>query len=79
MNKKDLERLEQEIIIADILLRLTTIEKILIKNNITNNEEFSSIMKDLSEKVAKSLLEKANITQDLDSIVQSYNSDDKKN
>ncbi len=65
MNKKDLERLEQEIMMADILLRITALEQILVEKKLITNEEIVSRMKDLSEQVAKSILAKANVSTEL--------------
>jgi hypothetical protein len=68
---------EREILITDILLRLNTLEQILIDKGLVNVDEFHSMMDNISKKVAKSLLQSANVQGDLDSIVESLGKDKK--
>jgi len=79
MNKKDLERLEQEIMMADILLRITALEQILVEKKLITNEEIVSRMKDLSEQVAKSILAKANVSTELSQLTDQEKQDIIKN
>lgn len=57
--------------VAEVLLRIKVIEKILISNKITTQEELSKELRLMFNVVAKSILEKANVQGDLDEILKS--------
>lgn len=77
MKKTDSLTEKDVIILTDILLRLNVIEKTLIDKGVTTPEEFKATMNDISRKIAKTLLQNANVPGDLDSIVDSFVKDKK--
>lgn len=70
MDKKESQELTIDILLADCLIRLSTIEKLLISKNVFSQEEFAKAMHEISSKITKSILEKANVPGDLDKIVE---------
>ena len=51
-----------DILIADIMLRLTTMENLLIEKETFSKEEFLGTMEDIAKKVAKVILENSKST-----------------
>ncbi len=70
MNKKQAEELTNDVLIADALLRLTTLENLLIKKGIFTKEEFDTATAEIASKIAKSILQKANVPGDLDELIK---------
>ena len=70
MNKKQAEELTNDVLIADALLRLTTLENLLIKKGIFTKEEFDAATAEIASKIAKSILQKANVPGDLDELIK---------
>ncbi len=68
MSKNPKDELNEYIMMAEILLRLTSLEKLLIDNKIISKDELLKVMEELSSHAAKSILEKAKIPQDLDKL-----------
>lgn len=71
--------MSNDIMIADILLRITTLEKLLVSKGILSQEEINTTMDDLSSKILKSILEKSNIPGDHDEILKNMKDDKSKN
>lgn len=71
MNKEN--ELEDQMILADILLRLKTLETVLIKKQVFTQEEYLAEMGSIAQQMAKSLLEKAQVEGDLDELISSLN------
>lgn len=69
MNKQEAENLTIHIQIADILVRVTALEKILIAKNVCTQDELTAEIKKLTTILAKSILEKSNVPGDLDQII----------
>lgn len=69
MNKKQAEELTNDVLITDALLKLKTLEKLLIDKNIITAEEFNSTMNDIASKIAKTILQKANVPGNLDELI----------
>jgi TPP-dependent pyruvate/acetoin dehydrogenase alpha subunit len=70
MNKKQAEELTNDVLIADALLRLKTLENLLISKGIFTKEEFDTATSEIASKIAKSILQKANVPGDLDALIQ---------
>ena len=49
-----------DILMADIMLRLTTMEKLLIDKGILSKEEFLAVMEEIAKSVSKIVIDKAN-------------------
>ncbi len=71
MTKRDPELLSNDLLIADALLRLKTIENLLISKGVFTKEEYSAEMESITHQIAKTLLEKANVPGDLDELLRS--------
>ena len=70
MNKKQADELTNDVLIADALLRVKTLENILIDKGILTREEFQAEIMMVTQVIAKSILQKANVPGDLDEIVK---------
>ena len=69
MNKKQAEEMTSELMMADALLRITALEKILINKGIFTKEEFNDLIQEISAQIAKKILESANFNGDIDKII----------
>lgn len=78
MSKKQDDDLASDMTIADILLRLKTLENLLISKKVFTLDEFIQEMNEISSKVAKAILQKANIPGDLDELIKNLQNDSKK-
>lgn len=72
------EELTNDMLMADVLLRLKTLEDILIKKEIFTIEEYNESMSNVATLIAKSILEKAQVPGNLDEILNSIKSENKK-
>lgn len=71
MTKKEPESYVNDLSIIDALLRIKAIEQLLISKGVFTKEEFSSEIEAITNNIAKTLLEKANIPGDLDELLKS--------
>lgn len=78
MKKKDVDDLNDSMLIADALFRIAALENILVNKGIITREEISSEMEIISHQIAKSILQKANVPGDLDEIINSLKKNVKK-
>ena len=69
MNKKQAEELTNDVLIADALLRLKTLETILVNKGIFTQEEYDVIKTEITTKIAKVILQNANIPGNLDELI----------
>lgn len=76
--KKELESFKDELAMADALLRLTTIERLLIKKGVFSSEEYQETMQELSAQIAKEILKKANFSGDIEKMVEDFKTLSKK-
>lgn len=72
------EELNNDMLIADVLLRLKTLEDILVNKGIFTVEEYNESMSNVATLIAKSILEKAKVPGNLDEILDSIKSANKK-
>lgn len=68
----------KDIMIADIMLRLTAIEKLLIEKGVFTKEEIFATTEEISKRVAKVVLEKARASKNIDEFIASLDNKDKK-
>jgi hypothetical protein len=68
MTKKN--EFTNEMMLADALLRLKTLENLLLDKGIISQDDFSKEMISVATKIAKSILQKANVSGDLDIIIK---------
>lgn len=78
MNKKQAEELTNDVLIADALLRLKTMESILISKGVFTLEEYNAAMNDIASKIAKTILQKASVPGNLDELIQGLQGSKKK-
>jgi len=67
MNKSDIT---SDVLIADALLRVQALQNLLIKKGLISNDEFQEEIKLVSRTILKSVLEKANVTDNLDRLIE---------
>ena len=66
MKKNDVN---MEIFFAEALVKLQVLEKLLISKNVFTKEEYEDAAEEVTAKIAKILLEKANVPGDLDEMI----------
>jgi hypothetical protein len=69
MNKKEAEDLTTHVLIADILVRVTALEKILIAKGVCTQDELTEEIKKLTTILAKNILQRSNVPGDLDELI----------
>jgi hypothetical protein len=78
MDKKlDQKEITSDILIADIMLRVTAMEKLLIEKGLFTQEELTAATEEFAKKVAKIVLEKANSKKTLEDLMSSLENDGK--
>ena len=70
MDKKDAQNLTNDVLIADALIRLKSLETLLISKGIFTQLEFNSQMKDIAELLSLTILQKSNVPGDLNKIIK---------
>ena len=78
MNKKQ-DSLEEQIMLADILLRVTSLEKLLISKGMLTASEIHNMNKEISSQITKFILEKANVQGNIEEIIKDIHGDKKNN
>ena len=69
-DKKDgKNELTSDIMLADIMLRVTAMEKLLIDKGILNQAELAAVNDEIAKKVAKVVLERAQASKNLEEFV----------
>lgn len=61
MSKTKKDELSDDMMMADALLRLKALENLLLSKGIITQDEFSAEMESIAEKIARVILEKANV------------------
>lgn len=70
MDRKEADQITDNVLIADALVRIKTLETILLEKGIFSKEEYSEYMGKVANQILKSILEKAKVPGDLDEIVK---------
>lgn len=70
MSKKQAEELSNDVLIADALLRLSTLENLLVNKGIFTREEFDRATAEAASNLAKVILQRANVPGDIDALVR---------
>lgn len=71
MNKKESDELTNSMLIADALLRVKSMENLLIAKGIFTKEELAAEVDGMAKQIAKSILEKVNLKGDIDELIKS--------
>lgn len=77
MNKKDASELTTEMMITDALLRIKSLENVLIKKGLLTKEELQQEMEVVAQQIAKSILQKAGIPGEIEDLLKSLQTDSK--
>lgn len=79
MKKENAVQLTNDLLIADALIRIKSIENLLIKNGILTQDQITEEMKNVSEIILKMILEKSKIPGDIDKLLKDliHDGDDK--
>lgn len=70
MNNKQAENLTNDVLLADALLRLTTLENLLVAKGIFSREEFNKATNEAASNLARVILQRANVPGDIDALVR---------
>lgn len=70
--------LTNDIMMADIMLRVTAIEKLLIEKGVFTQEELTAATEDIAKRVAKVVLEKAQSSKKIEELTASLEGAPKK-
>lgn len=79
MSKKEQEEMANNVLIADALIRIKTLEILLIDKGIITQEEFNAGMESVTVQLAKKILEKAQVPEDVDDILKNLGLKDNQN
>jgi TPP-dependent pyruvate/acetoin dehydrogenase alpha subunit len=78
-DKKDGKKeLTNDILMADVMLRVTAIEKLLIEKGIFTQTELTATTEEIAKRVAKVVLEKAQASRNLEEFVADLEASSKK-
>lgn len=77
MNKKAEDSLQNYLMLAEILLRISSLEKLLLSKGLFTKEEYTKIVEEISSEAAKNILNKAMVSGDLDKIVDDLKKESK--
>ena len=69
MEKLQAEELTNDVLIADALLRVKTMENLMIAKGIFTEQEFQQEMHSVTKIIAKAILERAQVPGNLDNII----------
>ena len=67
-----------DVLVADAILRLQSMQNILVRKGYFTNEEFVAEIKDVSSNILKAILQKAQVPGDLDKLLETLGSVSKK-
>jgi polygalacturonase len=65
----DNKKLTMEVLLADTMLRITAIEKLLIEKSVFSKEELLQLMTEISKSVSKVILEKAKSSKNINEFI----------
>lgn len=77
-DKKKLADISIDMMLADAMLRITALEKILVHKGIIDSQELQGMNTELAKKVAQVVMEKLATSKNLDDFVESLAEDTKK-
>ena len=78
-DKKDSKKeLTTDVLIADVMLRVTAMEKLLIEKGVFTQSELNDATEEIAKRVAKVVLEKAQASKNLESFVADLEASSKK-
>lgn len=75
VNKMDKDELTSEVLISDLLIRLTALERILINKGLVLPEELALEANNITKTIAMSILNKSNVPN-ADKIIKTFTGED---
>lgn len=63
------QELTNDVLMADVMLRVTAIEKLLIEKGIFTQEELTQTTEEIAKRIAKVVLEKAQASKSVDEFI----------
>lgn len=76
-DKKDKQELTNDVLIADIMLRITAMEKLLIEKGVFTQAELAASTDEIAKRIAKVVLEKAQSSKNVEELISSIEAGDK--
>lgn len=70
MNIKNTQDLTNDVLMADVLIRLKSLETLLISKGVFTENEFKFQIKEITQLLSLSILEKANVPGDHSKIIE---------
>ena len=70
-DKNDKKELTNDVLMADVMLRITAVEKLLIEKGVFTQAELSEATEDIAKRVAKVVLEKAQASKNVGELISS--------
>lgn len=70
------KELTTEVLLADVMLRETALEQLLLDKGLITKEELAKYTEEIAQKVAKVVLEKAKASKDLDDFISKLDPED---
>jgi hypothetical protein len=69
--KLDKQNVTNDILMADVMLRVTAMEKLLIEKGVFTQEELTATTEEIAKRVAKVVLEKAQASKNIEEFIAS--------
>lgn len=63
------QELTSDVLIADVMLRIAALEKLLIEKKVFTQEELTACTEEIAKRVAKVVLEKAQASKNIDEFI----------
>ncbi len=63
------KEIDNTVILSDLLIRISSLEQLLVTKNLVSNDEINAINKELTVLVTKKILEQANINN-IDNLIE---------
>lgn len=73
------QEITADVLIADVMLRITAIEKLLLDKNIISKEELIKCTEEIASKISQVLLEKVKAAKDTAELMSNLANNEKKN
>ena len=71
MSKKTEDSLENYMMLAEILLRISSLEKICLSKGLFTKEEYAKVVEEISSEAAKNILQKALNSGEINKMIES--------
>lgn len=69
-DKKQKQEVTNDVLMADVMLRVTAMEKLLIEKGVFTQEELVQSTEEIAKRVAKVVLEKAQASKNIEELVK---------